>query len=102
MPKVPTLSSTPTSSTAVPGVDSAAASGSHVWNGTSGALIANAKKKPRNSHFWVPGSIVRPASAVKSKVPVPSCSADTTYRPMSEASMSRPPNSEYSRNFTAA
>ena len=61
MPNVPTLSSTPTSSTAVPGVDSAAASGSQVWNGTSGALIANAMKKPTNSHFCVPGSIVTAA-----------------------------------------
>ena len=25
-------------------------SGSQVWNGTSGALIANAAMKPRNSH----------------------------------------------------
>ena len=49
MPKVPTLSSTPTSSTAPPGGDSAAASGSQVWNGHSGALIAKAMKKPRNS-----------------------------------------------------
>src|SRR5579872_4572211 len=50
MPNVPTLSSTPTSSTAAPGGADAAASGSQVWNGTSGALIANAMKKPRNSH----------------------------------------------------
>jgi NADH-quinone oxidoreductase subunit M len=49
MPNVPTLSSTPTSSTAPPGGDSAAASGSQVCTGHSGALIANATKKPRNS-----------------------------------------------------
>ena len=59
MPKVPTLSSTPTSSTAVPGVDSAAASGSQVWNGHSGALIAKAAKNPRNSHFSVVGLSVQ-------------------------------------------
>ena len=55
MPKVPTLSSTPTSSTAPPGWAYAAASGSQVWNGNSGALIAKATKKPRNSHFWAAG-----------------------------------------------
>ena len=49
MPNVPTLSSTPTSSTAPPGGDSAAASGSQVCTGHSGALIAKAMKKPRNS-----------------------------------------------------
>ncbi len=51
MPKVPTLSSTPTSSTAPPGCAAVAASGSQVWNGQSGALIANATKKPRNIHL---------------------------------------------------
>ncbi len=53
MPNVPTLSSTPTSSTAAPGCAEVAASGSQVWKGHSGALIANAMKKPRNSHFCV-------------------------------------------------
>ena len=51
MPNVPTLSRTPTSRTAAPGCAAVAASGSQVWNGQSGALIANAMKKPRNSHF---------------------------------------------------
>ena len=46
---MPTLSSTPTSSTPAPIGASAPASGSQVWSGTSGALIANATKKPRNS-----------------------------------------------------
>src|SRR5215831_20943163 len=51
IPNVPILSSTPTSSTAAPGCADAAASGSQVWNGHSGALIANATKNPRNSHL---------------------------------------------------
>src|SRR6202166_3845964 len=51
IPNVPTLSSTPTSRTAAPGGAAAAASGSQVWNGHSGALIANAMKNPRNSQF---------------------------------------------------
>src|ERR1700746_2182766 len=55
MPNVPTLSSTPTSSTAAPGGAAAAASGSQVWNGHSGALIANAMKNPRNSHLLTVG-----------------------------------------------
>ena len=76
-----------------PGVASAAASGSQVWNGHSGALMANAMKKPRNSHFCVV-RVDRQAGRAsrKSNVPVPSWSPDTTYSPMSAASMSRPPN----------
>ena len=55
MPNVPTLSITPSISTAAPGWAAAVASGSQVWNGHSGALIANAMKKPRNSHFCTVG-----------------------------------------------
>ncbi len=55
MPNVPTLSITPSISTAAPGWADAAASGSQVWNGHSGALIAKAMKKPRNSHFCTVG-----------------------------------------------
>ncbi len=51
MPNVPTLSIMPSISTAAPGCAASAASGSQVWNGHSGALIANAMKNPRNSHF---------------------------------------------------
>ena len=56
-PNVPTLSRTPTSSTAPPMGASEPESGSQVWKGTSGALMANATKKPRNSSFWTPGSM---------------------------------------------
>src|SRR5689334_24856419 len=49
MPNVPTLSSTPTSSTAAPGGAAAAASGSQVWNGHSGALIANAMRSEEHT-----------------------------------------------------
>ena len=49
MPNVPILSMTLTISTDVDGVADAAASGSQVWNGHSGALMANAAMKPRNS-----------------------------------------------------
>ena len=56
IPNVPTLSSTPTSRVAVAGVDSVAASGSQVWNGTIGAFTAKAKKKPTKSSRSVVGS----------------------------------------------
>ena len=39
----------------MPGWAAVAASGSQVWNGHSGALMANATKNPRNSHFCVAG-----------------------------------------------
>ncbi len=92
-PNVPTLSRTPTSSTAPPVGASAPASGSQVWNGNSGALIANAMKKPRKSHFSTPGLMCRVARVAKSKVPPPgSCWPDTTYRPITEASINRPPS----------
>ena len=44
IPKVPTLSRTATRSVVVPGRAVCATVGSHVWSGTIGALIANAKK----------------------------------------------------------
>ncbi len=50
---MPTLSSTPTSSTVTAMGAWPAASGSHVWNGTSGALMAKARKNPRKSQIWV-------------------------------------------------
>ena len=51
---MPTLSSTPTSSAAAPAGAAPPASGSQVWNGKNGALMANARKKPRNSQRSVP------------------------------------------------
>src|SRR6476620_9528948 len=73
-PNVPTLSSTPTSSTAPPIGASAPASGSQVWNGT------------------------RPISAENENVPVP----EVTYTPITAANIRRPPTSEYRKNFIAA
>ena len=58
IPKVPTLSSTLTSSTEVPGVAFSAVSGSQVCTGNIGALIAKAMKNPMN--------IQRPATVPKS------------------------------------
>ena len=95
---MPTLSSTPTSSAAPPIGASAPASGSQVWNGTSGALIAKAMKKPRNSHFCVALSGTLPIRSAIANVREPV----VTYRPMTLASISRPPTSEYRKNFIAA
>src|SRR5271169_1281882 len=105
MPNVPTLSSTPTSSTAVPGCAEAAASGSQVWNGHSGALIANAMKSPRNSHFCTVGLIDTLTSSLNRNVPwcpVTALSVEYTYSAMTATSMSSPPSRLYSRNLTAA
>ena len=88
---MPTLSRTPTSSTAPPMGASEPESGSQVWNGTSGALIANATKKPRNSSFCTPGVMSSCRSASKAKVPSPSWLLLTTNSPMTAASMISPP-----------
>ena len=99
---MPTLSSTPTSSTAAPGCAAVAASGSQVWNGHSGALIANATKNPRNSHFCVVGLSEMCISWLNRNVPwCPFC-AEYTYSAITATSMSSPPSRLYSRNLTAA
>ena len=101
---MPTLASTPTSRTATPIGASPAASGSQVWNGTSGALIANARKKPRNSQICVPvgASWTTRTSVAQSNVPLPSSLEAIEYAPIADASISRPPRKEYRKNFTAA
>ena len=88
---MPTLSRMPTSSTAPPTGASAPASGSQVWNGKSGALIAKAMKKPRNSAICTGVLISSCVSSVKLNVPLSSWLALVTYRPMTAASMSSPP-----------
>src|SRR5919112_3661210 len=97
MPNVPTLSSTPTSSAAAPAGAAPPASGSQVWKGKNGALTANAMKNPRNSQRAVLVLMSARTSACQSNVWPP-----TTQRPITAASMNRPPTSEYRKNFTAA
>ncbi len=104
-PKVPTLSSTPTSRVPAPTGASVPASGSQVCSGTSGALMANAMANPAKIHIWVDSGIwlAMERSVTQSKVPAPAAhSPDATYRPITEASISRPPSSEYRKNFVAA
>src|ERR1700722_20859554 len=92
MPNVPTLSSTPTRSTAAPGWAEPAASGSQVWNGHSGALMANAMKKPRNSQRLGTGLSARCESGVNRNVPGGPPLSEYTYRAMTATSMSSPPS----------
>src|SRR5215208_7824201 len=46
------------------------ASGSQVWNGNIGTLIAKARKKARNANTWSVGSKLAVRSSSKSKAPV--------------------------------
>ncbi len=46
------------------------ASGSQVWNGNIGTLIANARKNARNAKIWRVGSKPNVRSISKSKAPV--------------------------------
>src|SRR5271166_1677128 len=94
MPNVPTLSITPSIMTAAPGCAASAASGSQVWNGHSGALIANAMKNPRNSHFCTVELSGTCTSTLYRNVPwypVTALSVEYTYSAMTATSMSSPP-----------
>jgi hypothetical protein len=51
IPYVPSFSITPARITEPAVGASVCASGSQVWNGNIGTLMANAKKNPQNSHF---------------------------------------------------
>src|ERR1700731_3251245 len=51
-PYVPIFNKTPARMTDPAVGASTCASGSHVWNGNSGTLIANATVKARNGHSW--------------------------------------------------
>ncbi|SLB10412.1 Uncharacterised protein [Mycobacteroides abscessus subsp. abscessus] len=97
---MPTLSTTAIINTAVDGVDSTAESGNQLCSGQSGALTANANMNPRNKALSTPGPtpssplLAADAIARKSKVPLVkglSSRVVTTYRPMTAASITRPP-----------
>jgi len=100
IPKVPTLSSTPTSSTDVPAGACSAASGSQECTGNIGALIAKARKKPRKSSRSVTGAI---SSPVRLAVRKP-CSPPGPWKnsAMTATSMISPPAREKMRNLIAA
>ena len=73
-----------------------------MWNGNSGALIANATKKPRNSHFCTVGVSETCTSWLNRNVPGWPGPAEYTYSAITATSMSSPPSRLYSRNLTAA
>src|ERR1700739_320286 len=94
MPNVPTLSIMPSISTAVPGCAESAASGSQVWNGHNGALIANAMKNPRNSHFCTVELIDTLTSSLNRNepgCPVAGLRTEYTYSAMTATRLSSPP-----------
>ena len=101
IPKVPTLSSTPTSSTDVPTGAASAVSGSQVCTGHIGALIAKAMKNARKTSRSVLTDMSRCPTRLSTRKPCGPC-GPCTYSVMTPASMIRPPASEKSRNFTAA
>ena len=101
IPKVPILSRMPTSIVEAPGVACSAVSGSQVCRPAIGAFTANAKKKATNNQRPIPtsrSSFARSASR-KLGCPAPVVRAHT---PATPNSITRPPASENSRNFTAA
>src|SRR5262250_222636 len=71
-PYVPIFSKTPARMTDPAVGASVCASGSQVWNGNIGTLMANAKKNPQNNHtLSESGNLCAAASSVGiSKVPV--------------------------------
>src|SRR5215472_12070058 len=71
-PYVPIFSKTPARMTDPAVGASVCASGSQVWNGNIGTLMANAKKNPQNNHtLRESGNLCAAASSVgMSKVPV--------------------------------
>lgn len=89
--KVPTLSTTAVMSTATGAVDSPMALGSQVCSGNSGAFTAKAKKKPRNSQRSVLVAMSSEPLARASAISVSEKFPATTYRPITAASMIRPP-----------
>ena len=101
IPKVPILSRMPTSIVDEPAVACSAVSGNQVCRPAIGAFTANAKKKAANNQWPIPPPRSR---AIRSRIrklgsPAP---AETAYNPATPTSITSPPASENSRNFTAA
>src|ERR1700686_3969444 len=70
-PYVPIFNKTPARITDPAVGASVCASGSQVWNGNIGTLIANAKKKARNTHHWRSYGTASFWNSVTSKVYTP-------------------------------
>ena len=74
------------------------ASGSQLWKGKRGVLIANARAKTKNSANWIDGDGASVASWARSNVWRPV----TMYSPITPTSISSEPASVYRTNFNAA
>src|SRR5881409_3235196 len=77
-PYVPIFSSTPARVTEPAVGASTCASGSHVWNGNMGTLIANPTKNARNTQYWTLEAKYRPIAWNASTLnvdAVPNCDA---------------------------
>ncbi len=101
IPNVPTLSSTPTSSTEVPTGACSAVSGSQVCTGHIGALIAKATKNARNTRRCVVTDMSMCPTSESTRNPVGPF-GPCRYSVITPASITRPPAREKIRNFTAA
>ena len=80
-PYVPILSSTPASTTEPPVGAWVWASGSHVWSGNSGTLIANANPNSPNSQPWADSGTPNVTSLYQSVVNTPPLTASPAANP---------------------
>src|SRR2546429_9791910 len=71
------------------------ASGSQLWKGNSGVLIANARAKTKNSANWTDGDGASVTSFARSNV----CRPVTMYSPITPTSISSEPASVDRTNF---
>src|SRR5271169_3971103 len=103
-PYVPIFSRTPARMTEPAVGASTWASGSQVWNGNIGTLIANPRKKAKNSQSAagpaIFGAVVY--SSVIEKVYTPVSVWWWKYRKMMPSSINTEPNNVYRKNFIAA
>jgi len=101
-PYAPIFSRIPASRTEPTVGASVCASGSHVWNGHIGTLMANPKKSPAKISTWrslVIGDVAAwCCNAMMSNV----CGMDLKYSARKPSSMKTLPNSVYRKNLMAA
>src|SRR5258706_9264969 len=103
-PYVPIFSSTPARITEPAVGACTCASGSQVWNGNIGTLIAKPRKKARNTHFWKSKGSEEAIvyHCVTSKVPVvsiPGRPLERKYRARMPSSITTEPARVYRKNL---
>jgi hypothetical protein len=97
-PYVPIFSRMPARCTEPTVGASVCASGSHVWNGHMGTLMANPRNSPMNAMFWKVGSKPACCRAMMSNV----CGSARKYMARKARSMNTLPNNVYRKNLMAA